>query len=158
MTFDAPFKLGPFAIDAEGRLTPYEPASAPAFLFRWHDRVVRARLGRADADTGRLTLQMALARVRSSASATDEALRPRSFMLLHWLERSVPHGWRMALTADHYVWLATDMAVALPITAAALLTEIACFVLDLAPYLDLMDEVGLTVPRLAAATPGGRDA
>ena len=46
MRFDAPFKLGPFSIDAEGRLTPYEPASAPAFLFRWHDRVVRARLVR----------------------------------------------------------------------------------------------------------------
>jgi hypothetical protein len=46
MPFDAPFKLGPFMVDSEGRLSPGEPAKAPAFLFRWDDRVVRARLVR----------------------------------------------------------------------------------------------------------------
>ena len=39
MPFDAPFKLGPFSVDSEGRLSPREPAAAPAFLFRWHNRV-----------------------------------------------------------------------------------------------------------------------
>ena len=31
MRFDAPFKLGPFSIDAEGRLSPYEPACCARF-------------------------------------------------------------------------------------------------------------------------------
>jgi hypothetical protein len=33
----------------------------------------------------------------------------------------------------------------LPITAAGLITEISRFTLDLAPYLELMDEIGLTL-------------
>ena len=105
MTFDAPFKLGPFSIDAEGRLSPCEPAAAPVFLFRCHDRVVRARLDQAGPEAGQLILQMTLARVRSSASTSDATLRPRSFALLHWLARMVPQAWRVALLADHRVWL-----------------------------------------------------
>jgi hypothetical protein len=149
MPFDAPFKLGPFSVDDQGRLTPYEPASAPAFLFHWRDRVVRARLGRADADTGSLTLEAALARVCSSASAPDQEVRPRSFALLHWLERVVPQGWDVALSPDHRVLLATEVPIGLPITAAALITELTRFALDLAPYLELMDEIGLRVPDAA---------
>lgn len=145
MPFDAPFKLGPFSVDAEGRLSPSEPAAAPAFLFRWHNRVVRARLDRADAESGRLILQVTLARIRSSASTPDETLRPRSFALLHWLERTAPPDWRVMLLADHRVWLETDTRIDLPVTAAGLITEIARFALDLAPYLELMDEMGLTV-------------
>jgi hypothetical protein len=146
MPFDAPFKLGPFSVDDQGRLTPYEPASAPAFLFRWQGRVVRARLGRADADTGRLTLQATLARVCSSASAPDAAVRPRSFALLRWLERVVPKEWDVALSPDHRVLLTMEAPIGLPVTASALITELTRFALDLAPYLALMDEVGLTVP------------
>jgi hypothetical protein len=84
MQLGASFKLGPFTVDAAGRLSPCDPATAPAFLFRWHDRIVRARLDSADTDTGRLILQVTLARVRSSASTPDEMLRPRSFALLRW--------------------------------------------------------------------------
>lgn len=145
MPFDAPFKLGPFTVDSEGRLSPREPAAAPVFLFRWHGRVVRARLDQADVETGRLLLQVTLARVCSSASTPDETLRPRSFALLHWLERAVPSNWRVVLLADHRVWLETEPRVELPITAASLITEITRFALDLAPYLELMDEAGLTL-------------
>jgi hypothetical protein len=143
MPFDAPFKLGPFSVDSEGRLSPRETEAAPAFLFRWHDRVVRARLDQADVETGRLILEVTLARVYSSASTPDETLRPRSFMLLHWLERAVPSDWRVVLLADHRVWLEAEPRVELPITAAGLITEITRFALDLAPYLELMDETGL---------------
>jgi hypothetical protein len=145
MPFDAPFKLGPFSIDAEGRLSPGEPSAPPAFLFRCYDRVVRARLDQASGTTGRLTLAMTLARVRSSASTPDDTLRPRSFALLHWLEKAVPPAWRVLLLADHRVWLEIDTRVDLPITAAALITEITRFALDLAPYLELLDEMGLTL-------------
>jgi hypothetical protein len=148
MPFDAPFKLGPFSVDAAGRLSPSEPARAPAFLFHWHDRLVRARLDQADADSGRLILQVTLARVRSTASSPDDTLRPRSFALLRWLEKAVPPAWRLGLLADHRVWLETERRIGLPITAAGLITEITHFALDLAPYLDLMDEVGLTLSDL----------
>ena len=145
MPFDAPIRLGPFSVDSEGRLSPCDPATSPAFLFHWHHRVVRARLDQADIELGRLTLQVTLARVRSTASTPDDTLRPRCFALLHWLERTVPSAWRVALLADHRVWLETQARISLPITAASLITEITCFALDLAPYLELLDESGLTL-------------
>lgn len=151
MTFDAPFKLGPFSVDAEGRLSPCEPAATPAFVFRWHNRVVRAQLDQADAETGRLKLRVTLARVRSSASAPDETVRPRSFALVRWFERLAPPAWRVVLLADHRVWLETDLRIDLPITAVGLVTEITRFAAELAPYLELMDESGLTVSDYATA-------
>jgi hypothetical protein len=150
MPFDAPFKLGPFSVDSEGRLSPCGPETTAAFLFRWHNRLVRARIDQANGETGRLTLQVTLARVRSSASTPDETLRPRSFALLHWLERTTPSTWRVTLLPDHRVWLETDALIGLPITAAALITEMTRFALKLAPYLDLMDESGLTLSDFAA--------
>jgi hypothetical protein len=146
MRFDAPFKLGPFLVDAEGRLAPREPGASPAFLFRWRERVVRARLDQTDDATGQLTLQVTLARVPSTAGAFDENVRPRSFVLLHWLERQIPSAWNLALLADHRVWLEACARISLPVTAAALLSEVTLFALNLTPYIDLMDEVGLTLP------------
>jgi hypothetical protein len=151
MPFDAPFRLGPFSVDSEGRLSPGEPAAAPAFLFRWHERVVQARLARAHGETGLLRLQVTLGRVRSSASTPDEALRPRSFALLHCLGRTMPPAWRVTLLADHRVWLETDTPIGLPITAAGLITEITRFTLALVPYLDLMEEIGLTLSDKSSA-------
>ena len=143
--FQPPFALGPFSVDAEGRLSPRKPSSSPAFLFRCHGRTVRARLDAADAGTGELLLQVTLARVSSSAGTRDETLRPRSFAVLRWLEGTVPPAWRVALLADHRVRLETERWIELPITATSLITEITCFLLDLTPYLDLMDDAGLTV-------------
>lgn len=144
MPFDAPFRHGPFTVDSEGRLSPFAPDGAPAFLFRWRDRAVRARLMQENAEGGQLALQTTLARVASTAGTPDETLRPRSFALLHWLARSMPSEWQVRLMADHRVQLETSTAIALPITAAALLTEVTTFLLALAPYLDLLDEVGLS--------------
>jgi hypothetical protein len=145
MAIDPPFKLGPFTVYSGGRLSPGEPDKIPAFLFRWRDRVVRARIAEVTPDEGRLTLQSTLGRVPSSASMSDEDHRPRSFAVLHWLPKSVPPGWRVLLLADHRVWLEVETQIALPITASALITEITQFLLTLAPYLDLLDEEGLPV-------------
>jgi hypothetical protein len=144
MPFDAPFKLGPFEVDSHGRLSPFDPAEPPAFLFRWRGRAVHARLTQADATTGLLSLQVTLGRVPSTAVAGDDTLRPRSFALLHWLTRSVPPGWRMCLLADHRIWLETETRIGLPITAPALVTDMTCFALDLQPYLELLEETGIT--------------
>ena len=146
MPFNAPFKLGPFSVDAKGRLTPVNPATGLSFHFRWHGRLVRARF--AGSGEGRLTLQAELARVQSTASSSDGSLRPRCFGVLRWLERIVPPTWRVALLPDHRIRLETEKPVDMPITATGLLTELTRFALELAPYLELMDEVGLTASAL----------
>jgi hypothetical protein len=146
MPFDALFRLGPFTVSQEGRLSPCEPDKTPAFLFRWHDRIVHARLAQASPRDGRLVLQSTLGRVPSSATVSDATLRPRSFNLLHWLPRSLPRGWRVLLLSDHCVWLEAETQIALPITAAALIAEITRFLLILGPFLDLLDEEGLPGP------------
>jgi hypothetical protein len=136
--FTAPFSLGPFMVDAEGRLSP-GPERTPGFTVRWRERVLRARL---EAPAG-LRMQMALGRVPSSASARAGTLRPQSFALLRGLTRVLPGEWRVRLCADHSVLLETEAAVPLPITPTALVTEITCFLLAMAPYLDLLDEAGI---------------
>jgi hypothetical protein len=146
MAFGASFRLGPFTVDCEGRLSPCEAEKIPAFLFRWRDRIARARLAQTSPTDGRLALQSTLGRVPSTAGVLDETLRPRSLTALHWLPRSVPAGWRVLLLPDHRVWLETETRIALPITAAALIMEITLFLLALGPYLDLLGEEGLTVP------------
>ena len=147
MAFNAPFKLGPFTVDQGGRLSPWDSGTTPAFLFRWHSRVVRSRLILSDAVADGLVLhaEVALGRVPSTAGVSDETQRPRSFALVHWLERVMPAGWRVRLAPDHGVWLEAQVPIGLPITAVALLTKISCFALDLAPYLDLLDETGVSV-------------
>ena len=83
--------------------------------------------------------------VPSTAVSEDATLRPRrTFALLHWLSHVVPMDWQMDLSPDHRVSLTTEMPVELPITAAALVTRITCFALALAPYLDMLDEAGVT--------------
>jgi hypothetical protein len=73
-------------------------------------------------------------------------VRPRSFTALHWVPRLVPPGWHISLLVDHRVHLETETPIGLPITAVALITEITRFLLAFAPYLDLLEEEGLTAP------------
>jgi hypothetical protein len=145
MPLDVPFQLGPFLVEPEGRLALVDPGKVPAFRFRWHNRVVHASLAQAHASGGRLTLQVTLARIRSTASTPDETVRPRSFALLRWLVKAVPQGWRICLLADHRVCLEADRSIGVPITAVGLITELTGFALELAPILELLDQVGLTI-------------
>lgn len=143
MPFDAPFMLGPFAVDAMGRLAPRGPNALPGFFFRWRGRVIRAKFEQSEAAPDRLVLQATLGRVPSTANPRDSGLRPQSFQLLHQLPRALPGPWRLLLLPDHRVQLEADVPVTLPITAVDLLVELTRFLLELAPYLDLLDEVGI---------------
>lgn len=155
MPFDAPFPLGPFTVDANGRLAPVGPDASPGFLFRWRDRVVRARMTQsAAAAEGRLLLQVPLGRVPSSAGGTAQASRRDSFALVRMTARAFPPDWRIGLLPDHRVRLETDAPLALPITASGLLVELTRFLLALAPYLDLFDETGMAVPAWVSAATG----
>lgn len=142
MPFDAPFNLGPFAVDAMGRLQPRGAHPLPGFLFRWRGRLVRAHFVQ-DADKGnRLVLHATLGRVPSTANAREPAQRPQSFELLRLLSTGLPEGWRMLLLPDHRVRLEAEAEV-LPITATALVAGLTRFLLALAPYLDVLDEAGI---------------
>jgi hypothetical protein len=143
MPFDAPFMLGPFAVDAMGRLAPRAPDALPGFLFRWRSRLIHAKFDQADSLHGRLVLHATLGRVPSTASPQDAGLRSQSFQLLHFLPRALPGPWRVLLLPDHRVQLEADSQVPLPITASDLLVELTRFLLELAPYLDLLDEAGI---------------
>lgn len=154
MPFATPFALGPFTVDASGRLAPLEAESPPGFLFRWRDRVVHARMVQsAAAAEGRLLLHMVLGRVPSTAGAAEPAVRPDSFSLLRLMSDAFPAAWRLRLLPDHRVRLEADSRLALPIDAVGLLVELTQFLLELAPYLDMFDETGMAVPeRVPAAT------
>jgi hypothetical protein len=158
MQLDAPFTglftLGAFSVDQHGRLLPRVPEMPPGFGFRWRMRDVRARLVSATgAPRGRLLLQATLGRVPSTALDGADELRPQSFAVVRALNRALPSDWRVRLLADHSVLLETSAAVGLPVTATSLLTEITRFLLELDPYLDLLDEVGLTASDPVAGEP-----
>ena len=155
MPLDVPFALGPFTVDAIGRLAPLRPDASPGFLFRWRDRIVRARMMQPGAAAeGRLLLQVPLGRIPSSAKRTDAASRPDSFALLRLMAQTFPPAWRLLLLPDHRVRLETDASLALPITAVGLLVETTQFLLALAPFLDMFDETGMAVPERVSAAAG----
>ena len=143
MPFDAPFMLGPFAVDAMGRLAPRAPDAMPGFFYRWRGRVIRAKFDQSDPQNGRLILQATLGRVPSTASPQEPGARSQSFQLLRFLPRTLPDSWQVLLLPDHRIRLEADTRVALPITAADLLTQITEFSLELTPYLDLLEEAGI---------------
>lgn len=154
MPFDAPFMLGPFSVDAEGRLAPRDPDALPAFLFCWRGRVIRARLRPGQPRHGRLLLRSVLGRVPSTGDSADPARRTQSFVALHWLPGSLPPHWHLSLLPDHRALLEAETEVTLPTTASGLLSELTGFLLALAPYLDVLDELGIGPSEVAGA--GGR--
>ncbi len=138
--------LGPFRVGATGTLEPIASDPAPGFTCRWRHRMVYARLLPGEHAEWRLLLRAPLARVPSSARALDAARRSPSFALLRDLPATLPEGWRIGLAADHRVLLEAECRASLPITATALISQVTTFLLALAPYLDVLDETGLTVP------------
>ncbi|HUN44240.1 MAG TPA: hypothetical protein VMU81_28445 [Acetobacteraceae bacterium] len=151
MPFDAPFILGPFAVDARGRLSARGPTALPGFLFRWRGRVIRAKFVQDETGDGRLALTATLGRVPSTAGKSDPRIRPTSFQIIHLLPRVLPGRWRMVLLPDHRVRLEAEAHI-LPVTATELLAELTRFLLELAPYLDVLDEAGIAGTEAAAGS------
>lgn len=141
--------LGPFNVDPSGGLIPIEPGAPPRFTFAWRGRVVHAALEPAKPPGRRLHLRTRLARVPSSARAGDAARRTQTFTLLRGLHTTLPPQWLVGLAPDHGVLLQAECPMALPITATGLVSEVTSFLLALAPYLDVLDEVGLAAPSEA---------
>jgi hypothetical protein len=147
MQFDAPFMLGPFAVDPFGRLQPHAPEATPSVHVRWRGTWVTGRLAATpgeegaaqDGARGQLSLSAVIGRVRSTAGPRP-GLRAQALETLRELIGTMPQGWRMRLQPDHSARVEAERAVSLPVTATALLTAFTCFLLDLAPYLDMLAE------------------
>ena len=139
-----PMTLGPFVVDDEGRLQPRSGAAFPAVNFVWRKRAIRVEITHKQPTDGELNLQANLGRVPSTARGQTTDVRPQSFAALRTVKRDLPNAWQIRLSPNHSTLLEAKTGVALPITAVNLVTELTCFLLNLAPYLDLLDEGGLT--------------
>jgi hypothetical protein len=158
MPFDVPFRLGPFVVDDAGRLSPGAPGMFPSFSVCWHDRVLQIRLAHPPepgAVRGKLGVRVVLGRVPSTAGPDEAgaaARRDAAFATLRALPPVLPAGWEVALLADHSVRLALETDLEMPTRASALVTTVTLLLLELAPYLDVLDAVGIAaVPRAAGA-------
>jgi hypothetical protein len=150
MPLDTPFHLGPFVVDEHGGLTPPVDRGAN-FMVHWRGCAVRAALRPIAAAAGQpagveLNLQAVLGRVPSTAQASA-ALRDGVLAAMRDVAGQAP-PLRLALSADHRAILHGTEALPLPMTSRNLVTQVARFVLDVAPYLDFVAEAG--------ATPAGR--
>ena len=148
MPFKEPFILGPFSVDAEGRLSPAREGVSPGFSVRWRGRVVHARLEQSIGHDGRLHVRSSLGRIPSTAS--DPVTRVGCFTMLRSLLSALPSAWSARLLPDHQPQLEVETIVALPITVTNLVVELTLFLIVLSPYLDLMDRAGV-IPVAASA-------
>ncbi len=148
MPFDAPFTLGPFQVDRDGRLSPTSPKNFPAFNVMWLGRQVWATMHQADGDA--LALTVVVGRVPSTAGAICDRRREvlRTLPSLHAV---LPPGWTAQLAADHRLVLATQTTLTDPPTITELVSALTLFLLELTPYLELLNEAGLAVPGRVAA-------
>ena len=157
MPLDAPFRLGPFVVDAHGRLEPSDPNRFPSFRLSWRDCPVHARLDCGmdplGGGAGSLVLSAVVGRVPSSAggdAAGNRARRTAALEALRALTAVAGQAGQLRLLADHRVTFEARRAVALPASAGDLLTQITCFLLDLGPYLDLLAEAAVPVEAAGA--------
>ncbi len=148
MPLDAPFKLGPFLVDTQGRVQPGDPERFPTFHMRWRGYAVHARLDEAgECAGGRLVFSTILGRVPSTAGgdpALNFARRARAFDAVRGLEGAVHGSWQVSLLADHRIGIEARRDIDLPASAVDLVTKATCFLLDLAPYLDWIEDVDVT--------------
>ena len=150
MPLDVPFKLGRFLVGEDGRLFPDPAATAPVLHFSWHGLPVRVELTAGDAEGGDGSLALTAMIGRVPSTAGGQGLRAGALAQVAQLRGAMQPGWRAKLLPDHCVSIATSRTLALPASAADLLTEVTCFLLGLAPYLDV-----LAGPDAGLATAGG---
>ena len=156
MPFDAPMTLGPFTVDHTGRLRPDPAAAVPSFRVAWRDRVVHVAMRLVRPDLAMLTLRITLGRIPSTAPSGAMDERDTAFATLRRLPTAVLHGWDVGLSADHRILLQTEAELALPASAASLVTEMTLFLLTVDPYLTLLEEAGLGLPPDFSPKPGAR--
>ncbi len=149
MPLDSPFVLGPFTVDARGRLRPTEAEPLPTFALCWRGCTVEAALRQSGdgPDVAVMALRAGAGRVPSTAAGGSTG-RAAVFAALVAMPGLLPPGWRLLLLPDHRLELVAEAGLAMPATAAELLCAVTGFLLAAAPYLDLFGEAGVeTVGR-----------
>ena len=131
MPFKDSFTIGPFSVDAEGRLSPARHDVSPGFNVRWRGRVVHARLEQGFGRDGRLHIRSILGRIPSTAS--DPAIRAACFTMLRNLLSALPETWSARLLPDHQPQMEVETSVDLPITVTNLVVELTLFLLGSLP-------------------------
>lgn len=138
----SPMPLGPFLIDENGRLTFRTTAVRSAFSFLWRGRRFKAELHGDVVD-----ITATVARVPSTAGGPGTNgmgnLRQTAFDDLRSLSRVLPEGWKLRLAPDHRIQIDMEEPMEWPASASALLQPLVRVLLRLAPYLDLLEEIGL---------------
>jgi len=127
--------MGPFEVDPSGALFPRDGDTPPCFGFRWRDREIAARL---EGDTLLLT-----ARVGRVPSTAQNVPRPPAFEVLRGLRHALPADWRVSVEASHAIRIEIETTLEGKITAAGLISAVTGHMLELAPYLDLLEEAGV---------------
>ena len=127
--------MGPFEVDPSGTLFPRDGDAPPCFHFTWRDRAIEAQLR-----DNNLYLLARVGRVPSSATAQP---RPPAFEALRSLPRNLPANWKISLAASHAVQIEINTRLEDRLTAAHLIAAITSHLLELAPYLDVLQEAGV---------------
>jgi len=131
--------MGPFEVDRCGALFPRDGDAPPCFGFAWRNREIAARL---EGDV--LVLIARVGRVPSSALNVP---RLPAFEVLGGLRRALPADWRVSVEASHAVRIEIETTLQGSLTAAGLITALTTQMLELAPFLDLLEEAGVGAPN-----------
>lgn len=127
--------MGPFEVDNSGALFPRDEDAPPCFSFEWRGRHVAARL-----DGAVLRLRARAGLVPSSVAGVP---RLPVFAMIRGLPRALPGHWKVNLEPSHAVRIEIEIPLGGDVTASTLMTALTAQLLELAPYLDLLEENGV---------------
>jgi hypothetical protein len=130
------FPLGPFLVEADGKLSFRREGTSPSFSFIWRERRFSAVL-----QTGVMRLTGVIGQVPSSAGGKER--RDAALAALRMVPRLLPHRWVLRLRPDHRLLLEVEQPMDWPAHISALLQPLVGFLLAIAPYLDLVEEADL---------------
>ena len=141
--------LGSFSVDELGRISLGQ-GEAGGFGFRWRGRSVALEVSngatagtRGSASSCRIRITAQAGRVPSSALAAER--RPDALQLARLLRGALPQGWRVRLLADHRLEIEAEESLPFPALVGELMVPATRFAIRLGPYLDLLDEHGMTM-------------
>ncbi len=132
------FPLGPFLVEESGKLTFRSPNQEAALSFAWHGRRFSARIV-----PGRIKFSSVIGHIPSSASGAHR--RQSALTCMRALPPLLPPDWSVRLSPDHRVHVDVAETMEWPAHATDLMIPLLRFLLQLGPYLDLLDESELGV-------------
>ncbi len=127
--------MGPFEVDNSGVLFPRDEDAPPCFSFEWRGRQMAARL-----DGAVLRLRARAGLVPSSVAGVP---RMPVFDVIRNLPRALPDHWKVTLEPSHAIRIEVELQLDGNVTASSLMTAVTAQMLELGPYLDLLEETGV---------------